>query len=99
MSGCAFSISSSRMIEYGARLTRSVNWPPLVTNVARRRADQLRHRVLLHELRHVKADERFLAADRNSAAPRTSVLPTLSARNRNDPRAVSAISDQPANAE
>src|SRR5579871_135710 len=28
MSGCAFSISSSRMIEYGERFTRSVNCPP-----------------------------------------------------------------------
>jgi len=28
ISGCAFSISSSRMMEYGERLTRSVNWPP-----------------------------------------------------------------------
>ena len=27
-SGCAFSISSSRMMEYGARFTRSVNCPP-----------------------------------------------------------------------
>ena len=28
ISGCAFSISSSRMIEYGDRFTRSVSWPP-----------------------------------------------------------------------
>ena len=27
-SGCAFSISSKRITEYGLRRTRSVNWPP-----------------------------------------------------------------------
>ena len=34
-----------------------------VANVSRRRADQLRDRVLLHELGHIEADERFLAAE------------------------------------
>src|SRR4030095_11124027 len=35
----------------------------LVSNVAGRGANQLRYRMLLHELRHVKADERFFAAE------------------------------------
>src|SRR5580704_9674080 len=35
----------------------------LVAHVARRRTDQLRHRVLLHELRHIEADERLLTAE------------------------------------
>ena len=35
----------------------------LVADVARRRADQLRNRVLLHVLRHVEADERVVAAE------------------------------------
>ena len=35
----------------------------LVADVSRRRADQLRDRMLLHELRHIEADERLLAAE------------------------------------
>src|SRR5207249_7595584 len=34
-----------------------------VAHVSRRRTDQLRDRVLLHEFRHIEADERFLAAE------------------------------------
>ncbi len=34
-----------------------------VAHVSRRRADQLRDRVLLHELRHIEADQRLLAAE------------------------------------
>src|SRR5687768_6272838 len=34
-----------------------------VANISRRRADQLRHRVLLHVLGHVEADERVIAAE------------------------------------
>ena len=34
-----------------------------VAHVARRGADQLRHRVLFHEFRHVEADQRLLAAE------------------------------------
>ena len=35
----------------------------LVADVSGRRADQLRHRVLLHVLRHVEADQRVVAAE------------------------------------
>ena len=35
----------------------------LVAHVARRRTDELRDRVLLHELRHIEADQRLLAAE------------------------------------
>ncbi len=34
-----------------------------VADVSRRRADQLRDRMLLHEFRHIEADQRFLAAE------------------------------------
>ena len=34
-----------------------------VTDVAGRRSDQFRHRVLLHVLRHVEADQRVIAAE------------------------------------
>src|SRR5208282_1373319 len=34
-----------------------------VTNVTRRRADQLRYGMLLHELRHIEADESLVAAE------------------------------------
>ena len=34
-----------------------------VADVSRRRTDQLRDRVLLHELRHIEADQRLLAAE------------------------------------
>jgi len=37
-----------------------------VANVARRLADQLRDRMLLHELGHIEADERFFAAEEES---------------------------------
>src|SRR5712664_2617660 len=35
----------------------------LIADVARRRADELGDGVLLHELRHIEADKRFLAAE------------------------------------
>src|ERR1700685_4054829 len=35
----------------------------LIAHIARRRPDQLRNRVLLHELRHIKADKSLLAAE------------------------------------
>jgi len=53
--GVSFSISSSRISEYGWRRTRSVKLPPfLEANVAGGRADQLRDGVFLHVLRHVE---------------------------------------------
>jgi hypothetical protein len=56
-SGFAFSISSSRTTEYGRRRTASVSWPPLLeADVARRGADETRHRVLLLVLGHVQPD-------------------------------------------
>src|SRR5213082_1900027 len=59
----------------------------LVADVAGRRADQARHGVLLHELRHVDADQRVPVSKRNSAsALQSSVLPTpVGPRNRNEP--------------
>jgi hypothetical protein len=39
----------------------------LVADVARRRADELGDGVLLHELRHVEADERFIRAEEEVA--------------------------------
>ena len=58
MSGCAFSISSSssdavRML--GHRLGQLAAL--VEADVARRRADQPRHRVAFHVLRHVEADQ------------------------------------------
>src|SRR5581483_10282280 len=41
-----------------------------VTHITRRRADQLRNRVLLHKLRHVEADEALFAA-KEEAGERT----------------------------
>src|SRR6202044_2993673 len=35
----------------------------LVTHIARRRTDELGDRVLLHELRHIEADQSLLAAE------------------------------------
>src|SRR5258708_14464545 len=35
----------------------------LVADVSRRRTDQLRHGMLLHELRHIEADQRLLRAE------------------------------------
>src|SRR3954470_17902017 len=69
-SGWAFSISSSRSTEYGLRGTPPAGRPPPslppalgVADVAGRRADEARHRVLLHVLRHVDADHRLLVAE------------------------------------
>ena len=57
-SGCAFSISSSRITEYGLRRTSFGQITAfLVADVSRRRADEARDRMLLHELRHVDADQ------------------------------------------
>ncbi len=58
MSGCAFSISSSSTHRVRV-LPDGVDQQPalLESDVARRRADQPRHRVLLHVLAHVVADE------------------------------------------
>ena len=58
MSGCAFSISSSSSTEYGCLVICLGQQAALVeADVARRRADQARHRVALHVLRHVEADQ------------------------------------------
>ena len=59
----------------------------LVANVARRRADQARDRMLLHELRHVDAHHRLFGIEQEFAsALHSSVLPTpVGPRNRNEP--------------
>ncbi len=57
-SGCAFSISSSSSTQCGCLVTASVSRPPWSKpDVAGRRADQARHRVALHVLGHVEAQE------------------------------------------
>ena len=56
-SGCAFSTSSSRITRVRLAAHRLGQVAALlVADIARRRADQARHRVLLHELGHVDAD-------------------------------------------
>ena len=63
-SGCAFSTSSNSTTEYGRRRTASVSWPGLVVaDVAWRRADQPRDRVLLLVLAHVDAHHRLLVVE------------------------------------
>src|SRR3954469_5727653 len=71
-SGWAFSISSSRSTLYGFGRSAPGSWPPprprrlaplVVSDVARRRADEPRHGVLLHVLRHVDAHHRVLVAE------------------------------------
>src|ERR1039458_2781491 len=62
MSGWAFSISSSRMMEYGLRFTRSVS-ALLVAHVSGGRSDQLGNGVLLHVFGHVEAHQALLAAE------------------------------------
>ena len=58
MSGCAFSISSSSSTAYGCLVIGFGQQAALVeADVARRRADQARHRVPLHVLGHVEADQ------------------------------------------
>ena len=58
MSGCAFSISSSSTHAVGVRADGVDEQAALLeADVAGRRADQARHRVLLHVLAHVEADE------------------------------------------
>ena len=58
MSGCAFSISSSRTTLYGMRADGVDEQSALLeADVSGRRADQPRDRVLLHVLAHVEADE------------------------------------------
>ena len=57
-SGCAFSISSSSSTECGMLVDAVGQQAALVeADVARRRADQARDRVLLHVLRHVEAQQ------------------------------------------
>src|SRR3954462_14788129 len=76
-SGCAFSISSRSTTEYGfwgkapgsrappsgPDQPRGGPAPLGVADVARRRTDQPRHRVLLHVLGHVDLDHRVLVAE------------------------------------
>ena len=63
-SGWAFSISSSRITAYGPAADRLGELAALlVADVARRRADEPRHRVLLHVLRHVDAHHRPLVVE------------------------------------
>ena len=58
MSGCAFSISSSSSTAYGCwRMRVDEQAALLEADVSGRRADQPGHRVLLHVLAHVVADE------------------------------------------
>ena len=58
MSGCAFSISSSSSTLYGCLVIGLGELAALVeADVARRRADQPRHRMPLHVLGHVEADQ------------------------------------------
>ena len=62
----AFSISSRRTTVYGWRRTASVEKPAFfVPDVARRRADQPRDRVLLHVLGHVDADHARLVVEKH----------------------------------
>ena len=63
-SGCAFSISSKsttreRLAAHGLGELAAF----VVADVAGRRADQPRHRVLLHVLGHVELDQRVLVAE------------------------------------
>ena len=63
-SGCAFSISSKSTTEYGPAAHRFGELAGLlVADVAGRRADQPRHRVLLLILGHVDADHRVLVVE------------------------------------
>ena len=63
-SACAFSISSSRTTEYGRRADRLGQLPALlVADVAGRRADEPRDRVLLLVLGHVEPDHRPLVVE------------------------------------
>ena len=59
----------------------------LVADIARRRADQPRDRVLLHVLGHVEADHRGLVVEQEAASAFvSSVLPTpVGPRNMNEP--------------
>src|SRR6266567_4564577 len=57
-----------------------------VAYVSRRRTDQLRNRVLLHELGHIEADQSLLDAEHELRERATSVFPTpVGPRNRNEP--------------
>ena len=63
-SGCAFSTSSSRITAVRPAAHRLGEIAAfLVTDVARRRADQPRDRVLLHELGHVDAHHRLFGVE------------------------------------
>ena len=68
MSGCAFSISSSSSTLYGCLVIAFGQLAALVeADVARRRADQPRHRVPLHVLGHVEAQQLDAQAERELA--------------------------------
>ena len=59
---CAFSISSSRITEYGLRVTASVT-PPSRIQHSPRRTNQSRNGVAFHELAHVDLDQMILATE------------------------------------
>ena len=86
MSGCAFSISSSTTHRV-RRLADGVGEQAALVeaDVARRRADEPRHRVLLHVLGHVEAQELDAHAPCASCLA-SSVLPTpVGPENRKEP--------------
>ena len=83
-SGWAFSISSSRTTEYGLAAHGLGELAALVVaDVARRRADEPGHGVLLHVLRHVHLDHRVLVAEQElRERPREPGLPDARGRGR-----------------
>ena len=62
MSGCLLDLSKSTT-EVGISLHLLGELSAFVADVSRRRANQLRHRVLLHVLGHVETNERVVAAE------------------------------------
>ena len=94
MSGCAFSISSSRTtrVRIAAHALGELA-AFFVADVARRRADQLRDRVLLHVLGHVEADEVLLRSEEELGEPARDLGLADARRAEEDERAHRAVRD------